>query len=439
MRQNYVRLIGCWGLVVLHFLVLSGQQYLSTPVSSADKKYYEGRIDDLNKVQVTLVCVTGNCTGDLVYVKSGDRFSLKGTQKDNQLTLEEYDQFNQLSGLLKGRFVGKTIEAMWENAAQTVGSEFFLKEIVSATKGSSDCGDNKWIQSYEGTIQGKELEMILQKVDNHRVVGTAYFLKDKKNIAIRGVLTTSNNLHLTLVDATNQHLLGSIRAIYRNPRDISASYYDQNNLQSFASFKLINTIEVNCLEYADYFSNYEFLYPKSEDVLFNQIMAFLTKDWVADSKKQSQSTRKNSPTPALRASQRGYTWTEISLYKDDFLSGLLTYDNTWSNKKDTKAFNYDFANKSSIELEDIFKAGFDYRQYIRNYIKDYLEEDAAYRADIGYQAWIDQQSFSLFTVGRDGLSFFTDYHSVYGRQSVLIPYKKIKSNTKRQATIRRLF
>ena len=426
-------------LFILLPINLMGQQFISTPVSSKGLMQYEGRIDDLNAVKIILACSNNICNGELVYLRSGDRFRLSGQEENGNLVLEEYDANNQLTGYVKGKFIGSTIDAIWENANQTIGSKLYLKSTQETQTTVNNCDANKWIQAYRGIIRDKEVEMILQKIDNNRVVGNVYYVKEKRMLAIRGSLESNNSLKLSLLDAPSHRTIGTIRAIYRNGQELSASFYDRRNAQSFASFELLQTLDVNCLEYADYYSSYDFLYPQSNDPLFNQIMAFLTKDWVLDCKNQTRAIRKEQAVPALRASQRGYSWTEVTLYKKDFISGLLTYNNTWNGKKHTKAFNYDFENKASIELEDIFKGGFDYRKYIKEYIKEELQQDATYKKDISYQAWIDQQNFSLYTVGRDGLHFFTDFHSVYGRQSVLIPYKKMKSNIKRKAAIKRLF
>lgn len=432
--------IWIWCLLTLLSIdsVMGQQQFLSTPVSSKGLSQYEGRIDDINEVKIILTCSNNKCNGELVYLRSGDRFRLSGQQENNRLTLEEYDTNNQLTGYISGKFIGNAIDATWENANQTIGSKLYLTNMQDTQRDINNCGTNKWIQAYRGVIGDKEVEMILHKTDNHRVLGNVYYVKEKRSFAIRGILESNSTLNLNVVDAKKHRTIGSIRAIYRNGQELSASFYDTRNAQSFASFELLETLEVNCLEYADYYSSYDFLYPQSNDPLFNQIMTFLTKDWVADCKKQTKAIRKEQAVPVLRASQRGYSWTEVTLYKKDFISGLLTYNTTWNGKKSTKAFNYDFENKASIELEDVFKGGFDYKKFIKKYIKAELQKDATYKNDVSYQAWLDQQNFTLFTVGQDGMHFFTDFHGVYGRQSVVIPYKKLKSNIKRQAAIKRL-
>jgi len=426
-------------LFILFFPLFGfSQSYNTLPVSNQNSISYEGRMDDINKVRMTLTCHNGNCNGEFIYLKSGDRFNLAGTMIENQIQLEEYDKNNKRTGFITGQYIGEnTIQAVWENNSQTVGSKVLFKEISAQTSNYGNCGDNKWIHSYSGKIDKKEVELILQKIDNHRIIGTAYFLKNKEKHDIQGELTTNNNLILNIYHRDNQRLLGSIRAIYKSGQELNASFYNTRNVQGFATFKLDSHIEMNCLAYADYSSSYDFLYPKSHDPLFDQIMNFLIKDWIKDCQNTTTSIRSKPTRPNLRASQRGYAWTEVTLFKDHFVSGLLTFNNTWKEATMTKAFNYDFANKSSIELEDIFKRKFDYKTYVKEYIRETLLADKTYKNDISFQAWMDQQNFTLFTVGQEGLVFFTDFHSIYGRQSVVIPYKKIKSNIKKKTTIRR--
>lgn len=416
---------------------LLGQRYVSQPVAN-NTKYYEGYIDDINKVKLTLRCSSGNCNGDFIYLESGDRFQLQGTQANNRIELIEYDLNSNRSGYLNGRFVGNAIEATWENLERSTGNRLYLQESTNQITRFENCGDNKWIQAYRGIIGQKEVEMVLQKADNNRVLGTVYFVKSKKTASIRGELTNNGNLQLNISEESTQRLMGTLRGIYKNSQELSASFYDTKNNQSFASFELENNIGINCLEYADYFSNYDFLYPKSNDALFNQIMAFLTKNWVSECQDKARTIRQKGIRPDLRSSQRGYAWTEVVLYKDYFLSGLLSYNNSWNGEKATKSFNYDFSNRASIELEDIFKNKFDYKSYIKDYIEETLKKDNNFSNDIGFKAWVAEQDFSLFTLGRNGLYFFTDFHIVYGRQKILLPYKKIKSNIKRKSSIKRL-
>lgn len=408
------------------------------PVSN-NTLYYEGRMDDINKVKMTLNCVGNTCNGEFIYPKSGDRFRLKGTIDKDQFELEEYDRDNQLTGSLVGKIIGTAVEANWKNIDHSIGSTVVLQEVSAQYIDYADCGENKWIYAYEGQIDNKAVELILHKLDNHRIIGTAYFVKEKMNHSVQGELTSNNNLIIHLFHRDNQTNLGSIRAIYKNEQELNASFYRPNNSQSFATFQLTGHIEMTCLEYADYYSSYDLLYPKSNDPLFDQIMSFLVKDWIKECKTISTNSRQQPASPELRAQQRGYAWTEATFFSDHFFSGLLTFHSTWGNAKVTKAFNYDFANRASIELEDIFKRKFDYKTYIKEYIQKGLLSDNNYRYDIDYRSWIDRQQFHLFTVNNEGLVFFTDFHPVYGRKSICLPYKKIKGNLKKKNPIKRFF
>ena len=194
-------------LLALSYAVMGfSQSYTSMPVSNNNTVHYEGRMDDINTVKMTLSCIGSNCSGEFIYIKSGDRFRLAGTINGNQIQLEEYDRNNQRSGFIKGKYMGNAIQAVWENTTQTVGSKVLFKETTPQTTDYSDCGANKWIHSYSGQIDKKEVELVLQKIDNQRIVGAAYFLKDKTKYAIRGELNSNNNLVLNLIDLSLIHI-----------------------------------------------------------------------------------------------------------------------------------------------------------------------------------------------------------------------------------------
>jgi len=438
MNNQFKKVVFLLSIVIYAVVGLAQQTFTSIPVNN-NTLHYEGRMDDINKVKMTLNCIGATCTGEFIYPKSGDRFSLKGTSKNNQFQLEEYDRDNQLTGYIRGKTVGNTIEANWENVDRSIGSTIVVQQVSAQNRDYGDCGDNKWIHAYSGQIDGKEVELMLHKLDNYRLIGTAHFLKENIKHSVQGKLTANNNLVIDIFHRDNQVNLGSIRAIYKNEQELNASFYRPNNSQSFATFQLAGHMEMTCLEYADYYSSYDLLYPKSQDPLFDQIMSFLVKDWIKECKNVSTSTRQQPVQPELRARQRGYAWTEATFFKDHFLSGLLTFHSTWGTTKVTKAFNYDFANRASIELEDIFKRKFEYTTYIKDYIQTTLSADSNYRYNSDYKSWMDGQQFHLFTISSEGLVFFTDFHPIYGRKSIVLPYKKIKGNLKKKNPIQRFF
>ena len=256
---------------------------------------------------------------------------------------------------------------------------------------------------------------------------------------ISGTLSIDKNLVLEFFDEKTSTIIGAMRGVYKPNKQISVRYYDDQNKQQFVAFQLQKSLGVTCLEYADYYTNYDFLFPKSSHAIFNEVMVLLTKDWIEDCRVNVQKIRKKGTKPELRASQRAYSWTDVALLTDDFVSGMLTYHTTWVNGKATKTFNYDLKNGEVVELAALFKKGFNYQLFIKKQVAEEIIKLAIYKRDEDFRNWIKNQTFTNFTLGKDGISFYSDFHIIYGRQRIMIPYKKIKSNIRKNASVRQLF
>ena len=402
-------------------------------------KHYTGRIDDINDVTISMKCHNKNCEGELVYLRSRDRFQLKGTLNDNRLNLREFNRTKLCTGYLTGKLEGDRLTLDWKNLDGSIGNELQLKEVSRTPDFPTFCGDNKWINAYSGKINGELIELVLQRVENNRILGTAFSHQHNLTYRVEGSLLESNNLHITLTDINKLITVGTIRGIFKENQHLRTSYYDRQQMQSFVTFKLEQSVDMSCLEYADYYTNYDFLFPKSNSAIFNEYMVLLTNKWISDCRSNAKEIRRKEASVDARASQRAYSWTDVAFLSENFISGMLTYHASWRGKEETKTFNFDLKKGEIILLEDLFKKGFDYRIFLKKYAAEQILRLPIYKRDKDFRNWVKDQKFEHFTIGKTGISLYTDFHIIYGRQQVFIPYKKIKSNIKKNATVRKLF
>jgi hypothetical protein len=426
-------------LFLIPSFALTAQSVIQTSAIQKGIKHYKGRIDDISDVAISISCKGKTCEGALIYVRSRDQFKLRGVREGNQLQLKEFNQKGKCTGYLSGSVAGKHLNLEWKNETGTIGNTLHLKEVARMPDFPTYCGDNKWINAYTGKIKGEEVSIILQRVDNNRILGQAYFRDKRQTILLRGNLLKNDNLHLQFIDENSSEQIGTIRGIYKNKQNLNLSFYNNQNNQSFLTLNLEKHLAVSCLEYADFYTNYDFIFPKSDRAVFNELMVVLTQDWLSDCRKNAQSVRKRVANPQSRSSQRAYSWTEIELLTNDFISGLLTYHSTWSNQQKTKTFNYDLQSNQPVQLDDIFKKGFDYKAFVKKYANETILKSALYKNDHQFRNWIINQDFPFFTIDHDGISFYTDFHIVYDRQRILIPYKKLKGNIRKKSIVRKLF
>ena len=407
--------------------------------TSITSKHYKGRIDDISDVTLSLYCDGQYCDGEMTYLRSRDQFRLEGVRKADNLQLKEMDKSGNGTGFLSGKVQGNTLLLDWKNKSGTIGNMMVLTEVDKKPIFPTFCGDNKWINVYRGEIKGQEVEMILQRVDNNRVLGQAFFVNTGQKITVSGEMTLNDNLYLSLTEEKTGNPIGLLRGVFRQKHNLNASYYSNANIQSFATFNLEKSLSVSCLEYTDFYTTYEFLFPKSNNAIFNEIMVVLTKDWIDECRTHSKNIRKKKPDADLRASQRAYSWTDIEILTDQFISGLLTYHTSWSGLQKTKTFNYDFTSGELIDLPGIFKKGFDYESFIKEYISEEITKTQLYKNNRAFRNWIRKQEFPHFTFDQTGISFYTEFHIVYDRQRVLVPYKKLKGYIRKNAAVRSLF
>ena len=436
---HFILCLGLW-FSMLYYLPVWGQTSLTTSSrEKLDMMYFNGRIDDINDVTLTLNCEGINCNGELYYVRSRDKCSLNGIMKDNFLQLREFNQDNKLTGSLSGKVEGKVIQLEWKNKEGTIGNTIQLEQSKKKSQFPSFCGDNKWIYAYRGILKDREIEMILQRVDNNRILGRAFYKSGGERFILTGKVSNNNNLQIQFIEEKSNQSIGSLRGVFKGEQNLNTSFYSSQNTQSFITFKLVKTLSVSCLEYADYYTNYDFLFPKSESAIFNEVMILLTKDWIQECRERSLKIRNKLPNADNRAGQRAYSWSDIEFLTDNFASGLLTYQSTWSVGQKTKAFNFDFEAGENIELSSIFKKGFDYNSFIKKYINAEIIKSPLYKDNKRFRRWVDTQQFDYFTIGQAGFSFYSDYHVIYGRQRVLIPYKKLKGDIRKNSVVRQLF
>lgn len=436
--QRFIKIAVGFFLLFFFVSITHAQTAMKTSFK-AKTKYYKGRIDDISDVTVSLTCDGKNCTGDLTYLRSRDEFKLQGILQGNQLQLQEFNRTNKCTGYLSGTMEGTSLQLDWKNKEGTVGNSIQLKEVARRPDFPTFCGDNKWINAYTGKVKGEAVELILHRVDNNRILGTAYFVDKKKKVLIEGALSENDNLHLNFMDEGTAEQVGSMRGVYKKGQNLSASFYNNQQSQDFVSFQLKKSLAVSCLEYADYYTNYDFLFPKSDNAIFNEVMVLLTKDWIKDCRDKSQKVRKKSADASNRASQRAYSWTDVKFLNEQFVSGMLTYHATWKNGEETKTFNYDLTTGENIDLADIFKKGFDYQVFIKKQVAEEIIKSPIYKHNKDFRNWVKNQDFSFFTLGHEGISFYTDFHIIYDRQRVTIPYKKLKGDIRKNSSVRQLF
>ncbi len=400
--------------------------FFSKPKKIEWIEHYKGRIDGINDIAVTLAYDGKSCKGLLTYLKSRERLRLEGELNGNELTLLEVDKNAAVTGQFEGYIEGKNIQLSWSNYDNSIGNSVFLTQVPIEELNSTPCGIDKWIRIYQGAIYGSSVNLILQKDGQNGLKGTAYFEVDNKSYSLEGEIIDLDNLNIIITDDKNKRK-GTLEGVFKNENSISANFFSADGQRSPTLFLIEENLEIDCIEYADYVTNYDITFPRIPNSNFNNWMDNLTTQWVKNCQQYSFEARPvgTITKPEMRSSIRAYAWSDVDFYDKHFISGFMTFENTWTKGLDGRSFNFDLKKGQEISLKDIFKEGFDTSAFVAKYINEEIDQHELYH-DYEFRKWLSKQDFPYFVVHKDGLAFCTPFDSVYGRQTIKIPFEKLK-------------
>ncbi|MEM9820250.1 MAG: hypothetical protein AAF985_04235 [Bacteroidota bacterium] len=398
-------------------------------------KHFKGRMDDLNDVSISLAFDGKNCRGQLVYLRSKAQFDLVGFLKKGKLQLQEFDYKGRLTGHLDGEIKPQGLIANWTNYNQQIGGQFRLAEVDREATVPTYCGDNKWIRAYKGMVGKEKVELILQKEGDHRLSGNIYFKSKDQTYNVQGHMDLFDNVYLTLKDDWAQ-VRGKMEGTFGDRQKFNLTFSYPEGKENICTFNLKSKWAIGCVEYADYAANYNILYPKLKNAAFNQWMEQMTNDWVAQCKEQSTkvSAKVEEPSPSMRAIVRASAWVNIDYLSSDLISGLLTSNQNWKDHQSNKTIVYDLKKERAVQLVDIFKSDFDYRNFLRRQLNKSIANHQFYK-DFAFREWLSKEDFAYFSVRKEGIRFCTRFHPIYGQQQMTIAYSKLKPFVKTDGPI----
>lgn len=389
-------------------------------------KHYKGRLDDMNDVAVTLACDGKKVKGEMQYLRSKVNFFLVGELKKDKIVLQEYDEASLVTGYIKGDVSESGIRGNWQNIDNSIGATLLLEEVKQRADVPGHCADNKWIRFYKGNIGKDKTYLNLQKNGAGKITGTIVFPNKGGSQNISGHQDVFDNVHLKIKDQM-ANPRGRLEGTFDEKKKFNANYIKQNNREYVCTFNLEKTLPLGCSEYADYVTSYDVLYPKTKHEKFNKWIKTIIEEWNTACKKYAEDVQRinMTPKPVMRKTLRAHGWSDVDILNKDLISGQLYFFRSWEEKSTSRNLNYDFKNDKEILASDIFQEDFDYQKYVKKYLRNRLLQHKLSKDD-DFRKWLDGQTFNVFSFRREGIYFATDFHPIYGRQEVTIPYKKLK-------------
>ncbi len=393
-------------------------------------KHYKGRVDDINDVGLVLGYDGKECKGFITYLRSRERFKLEGDINGTTLKLRETDGEESVIGHFEGNFDNKNLKEIkvhWYNREKTRAGVLFLEAVEKEVVFPSYCGDNKWVRRYEGLIEGEDAELLIQCNGDFSWEGVAWFKEKNTTYSLKGAIVDDNNFRIIFYDDLEAKVGGIEANINTKTNNISGYWIDKKGKKTKTFLEIVEHQIIGCVEYQDYMANYDLIYPKVNHVKCNDFILDIINNW----KEKCYQFVKNlnesisSPGPDDRAIEAASSWFNMDLMDDEFISGILTFNATWLDDYQDYSFIYDINNNEIIELKDIFKKDVDYQKLLKEKALKILQFRGLSGND-DYREWINQASFEYITLRNNGLRVNTEFHPIYGRQSVTIDLFEVK-------------
>ena len=393
------------------------------PASLKWVKFFRGRLDDVSEVVLALGYDGSNCRGYFTYAKSQERFRLSGTLEGVVLLLEEFDTKGENSGHLTGTLQGDQLAADWMNAPNTLGARLDAKEVPSPQPVNQRCGDDKWVNRYVARWNNARVDMVLARVNNGVLNGYLWIEADSRTYTLTGKIFPDQHYEMQALlpnGKTAAHLKGSLQV----PQTSELEWVGSGEKRSI---KLVmrETCQVGCLEYADYGSSYDALYPRSKCENCNKTLDKYVDGWVNQCK-NTFTAQKKPATPANRNALRASAWYEVTCWTETLFCGYLTFAESWKPETSGQSFNFDLRSGKEITYEDLFTRNFNAKEWFGEYARKESPKMAKFAADPKFREWLAQDGFQMFTIRRDGLELSTLFHPVYGQQTLTVPYTTLK-------------
>lgn len=386
-------------------------------------KRLKGRIDDVYLVDIALGSDGRNCKGYLTYVKSKTRFQISGTLDKDQIVLEERDANQYITGKISGTFNGTRLEANWNNNNNSIGSRIEAEIIQPGQTMVTNCSENKWACRYIARYNGGRADMVLIRMHNGALEGFLWVEADHNTYSVKGTLKADGNYDLEAL-LPNGKTGGLLEGNLNNPAAIVCNWVGSGEKRSFA-FSQKDKLVFGCLDYADYRSGFDAIYPRTSCVPCNTWLDLQVNSWISGCRKTVGEIQEPL-NAASRNTHRASCWSDLVCWTENILSGYLTFTDTWNPEAQGKSFNFDLKTGKEITLSDLFIKSFSPGPWLEAYWKRESPKMRQFANDPAYREWVNKSGFPLFALRRDGLELSTLFHPVYGQQHLLVPYSDLK-------------
>lgn len=368
-------------------------------------KQFEGKIDGVHAASLSLGFDGIHSKGFLTYTSSGEQYLLEGTlQNDDLVLLEKYE--NDPTGYIEGSFSLEEITMNWKSIDGTSNFQaLFWDRQKLAEK------DATQLAIYAGVLDDQNIKLTLQKTGQS---GIGNIIFDNNQIEkLHATYISDRNLNVeNLSSGYSFKLVNTKEDLYEASFILPAS-----STASHLGLRCISTIDMKVEEYLSQYIDYEILLP-SLDATFDADINALVKDWKQDMDQHKEKTVQNRFGNAARI------WFDVEFISNEYLSGVVYYNSTWSKQVASRTFTYHRQNSEMISLAPFLKGSSKWERAIKDRMIAAKELNTSTEND-QYKKWIDRADLMDPILCEGGLQFLTESNTVFGQGSTFMPWDSL--------------
>ncbi len=389
-------------------------------------RHFHGQVDDASDIAIVLAYDGKLCRGRLEYLKSGEQLGLIGFMKNQKIRLLEVNQSGDVSGFMQGRLNGNALTFDWSSTDNNIASSMVLKESIHEKRQLTDCAKRKWIRTFRGLLDDKEVEFLLQKEGEGQIRGIVFFEERQLSYEAKGSISRKNEIEIVLTD-NHKKRQGSFRGLLTKKGIVEGVFLNPYGARTKGNFWQHENVKVGCVDYADYISSLNISFPAPGNFVFNDWMQQLIEELRNGYTEYARKVRLlgEGLSPDTRASVRTHGWYDLDYLSVNIISGTLSISNSWENTTQIIPFTFDMDQGRPITLTGLFDRDFNLQDFIWQYISTDIQEHQYYK-DYDFRKWLSTANFDSFTIRKEGISFSTPFSAIYGKQQFTIPYTVLK-------------
>ncbi len=382
---------------------------------------YEGTLANIHHIRMVLANMDSTIIGYYEYVESRSKFELEGSLVNGQYEVLETDDNDNISAHLIFKIDNGIILGDWKHIDHNMSHPINLKR-VNNFKNKSICSKNNWTKVYRGEIDQVPIKLQLEKK-----LGKI----DKANIILDGAEFDYSldpiEKNIFLVDLSEMtSVYDKLFLEYRSDHICKLKLVKSNHEEILAKIPLVDELAFDCQEKADYNTRLELVYPVAKDPKFNE---WFDKEIEAWSKKY-RLEMKNLLTlelldhPESRFKFVANGWVDIHHFSEQFISGLLSFQNNWKDTNIRKAFIFDRTNGEFLDSEDLFASN-NIHEIIESFVERHKTEYPPFKEKM-IRVWLQNQEFEYLSLSNNGLNLSTEFSTIFGSKTIFLPYSEVK-------------